>query len=134
MSREPEKTPKYETDPFTGSPSIPMTGRVARMHNITYVPLSEEEESEHDYMAGEGNLVHYRLQNHEPLFSQQTHFQTQGVRHFMDTPYDLKNFKEGDTPVVYPDNDGALWINDGHHRIIASRLKGDPYIDVFRRS
>jgi hypothetical protein len=125
----PEETPKYTKDPVDGEPQIPMTGRVARMHNITYVPMSEEEKEDegHYYIPEENDSHPFRLYSNEPLYSSQSHFGTRGVRKYIDTPPG-PNHK----PVIFPDDDGALWIHDGHHRIIASRLRGEPYIDVMR--
>jgi hypothetical protein len=131
MPIDPEENPEY-TVSFFGEPRIPMTGRVARMHNITYVPLTKDESMEHD-MAHEGTRYNeYRLHRDEPLFTEQSHFGTMGIRHYVDNPTVNTAWAGSDKPEVYPDRDGALWINEGHHRIIASRLRGEPYIDVLK--
>jgi hypothetical protein len=74
----------------------------------------------------------YRLYRDEPLFTEQEHFGTQGIRHYIDNPTVRTPSAGNDKPEVYPDRDGDLWINEGHHRIIASRLRGEPYINVFK--
>jgi hypothetical protein len=131
MPRDPEENPKYEIKDVGGGPEgmIPMTGRVARMHNITYVPMTEDEkEQEGHYQIPEENDSHpYRLYHYEPLYSTQEHFGTRGIRNYVDTPPG-----SNEKPVIFPDDEGDLWIHDGHHRIIASRLRGEPYIDVER--
>lgn len=129
MARDKDEDPKYRKS-FDGEPMIPMTGRVARMHNITYIPLTDEEQDEHMFRIENTSHSVYRLYRDEPLFTYQEHFGTQGIRHYIDRPND---YGEGiDKPQIYPDEDGDLWINDGHHRIIASRLRGEPYIDVYK--
>jgi hypothetical protein len=34
-------------------------------------------------------------------------------------------------PEVYETTRGSKWIDEGHHRIVASRLRGDPHTDVY---
>ena len=122
--------PKYGKD-IDGVSYVPMTGRVARMHNITYVPMSEEEqedEGHHEYP--EFRAHPYRLYHDEPLYTTQKHFVARGIRKYIDRPQDDPH--DDDKPHLFSDDSGDLWIHDGHHRIIASRLRGEPYIDVMR--
>lgn len=134
--------PKYYVSKYDG-PQVPMVGRVARVHNITYVPMSEEELIEHEnenFSELDRKSSTYphekekQLDRNTPLFTWQSHFGTQGIRHYMDTP-DVLMYKETDypTPVVYTGKDGKVWIKDGHHRIISSRLRGEQSIKVIDR-
>jgi hypothetical protein len=136
MPRDPDENPEYHVRNSTvgPEPQIPMTGRVARMHNITYVPMSDEEqEQEGHYQIPDENDAHlYRLYRDEPLYTTQEHFGTRGVRHYVDNPGTPTTSGSNEKPVIFPDDEGDLWIHDGHHRIIASRLRGEPYIDVMR--
>lgn len=139
MPRDPEENPEYHIKdmPNVGpEPQIPMTSRVARMHNITYVPMSvdeQEEEGHYLYSDEDEYPAHpYRLYRDEPLYTTQEHFGTRGVRHYVDNPESLTTSASADKPHIFSDDDGAFWINEGHHRIIASRLRGEPYIDVMR--
>ena len=135
--------PEYFKSKYSG-PQVPMTGRVARMHNITYVPMSEDETIEHEnenFSPPDRSNWTYpnekekQLDRNVPLFSKQSHFGTQGIRHYIDTPDVLAN--EGDTdyptPVVYTAKDGKMWIHNGHHRIISSRLRGEQSLKVIDR-
>jgi hypothetical protein len=136
------KNPKYFKED-TGGPQIPMTGRVARMHNITYVPMSDEEVMNHEdenfsepvrkpkwYYPNEKEK---QLDRNTPLFSKQSHFGTQGIRHYIDNPDVLAQETDYPTPVVYTGKDGRMWIHNGHHRIISSRLRGEQSIKVIDR-
>lgn len=125
-------------------PQVPMTGRVARMHNITYVPMSEDEIIDHEnenFSALDRSSYTYPnekeklLDRNVPLFSKQSHFGTQGIRHYIDNPDVLANRGDTDypTPVVYTGKDGKMWIHNGHHRIISSRLRGEQSIKVIDR-
>ena len=75
------------------------------------------------------------LDRNVPLFTVQSHFGTMGVRHYIDTPDVLANGGDTDypTPVVYTGRDGRMWIKEGHHRIISSRLRGEQSIKVIDR-
>jgi hypothetical protein len=125
-------------------PQIPMTGRVARTHNITYVPMTEDEIVDHEnenfqhpVRGAELRWVNEKekqLDRNTPLFSKQSHFGTMGIRHYIDTP-DVLAEKDTDypTPVVYTGKDGRMWIHNGHHRIISSRLRGEQSLKVIDR-
>lgn len=137
------KNPKYFVAKSLG-PQVPMVGRVARTHNITYVPMSEEEIIAHENENfGEPvrepkwyypNEKEKQLDRNTPLFSKQSHFGTQGIRHYVDNP-DVPAEKDSEypTPVVYTGRDGRIWIHNGHHRIISSRLRGESSIKVIDR-
>jgi len=135
--------PKYFKEDEEG-PQIPMTGRVARLHHITYVPMTEDEIIDHEnenFSPIRGTDWSYPnekeklLDRNTPLFSKQSHFGTQGIRHYIDNPDVLANGGDTDypTPVVYTGKDGRMWIHNGHHRIISSRLRGEQSIKVIDR-
>ena len=135
--------PEYFKSENSG-PQIPMTGRVARMHNITYVPMTEDEFIDHENKNfSEPDRTDWTYPNEKeklldrnvPLFTVQSHFGTMGVRHYIDTPDVLANGGDTDypTPVVYTGRDGRMWIKEGHHRIISSRLRGEQSIKVIDR-
>jgi hypothetical protein len=128
-----------------GEAWVPMTGRVARMHNITYVPMSEDDIINHENENFKGvrrpsggidypDQKEQLLDRNVPLFTKQAHFSAEGIRHYVDTPDELF-VKDTDypTPVVYTAKDGRTWIHDGHHRIITSRLRGEQSIKVINR-
>jgi hypothetical protein len=135
--------PEYFKSKY-GGPQVPMTGRVARMHNITYVPMTEEETIDHEnknFSEPERSNWTYpnekekQLDRNTPLFSKQSHFTTRGIRHYVDNPDVLAEEGNTDypTPVVYTGRDGKMWIHNGHHRIISSRLRGEQSIKVIDR-
>jgi hypothetical protein len=130
---------KHEDD----GPQVPMTGRVARLHNITYVPMSDDEIINHEnenFSELDPETWEYPnekeklLDRNTPLFSKQSHFGTQGIRHYIDNPDVLADrYTDYPTPVVYTGKDGKMWIHNGHHRIISSRLRGEQSIKVIDR-
>jgi len=135
--------PEYFKSKYSG-PQVPMTGRVARMHNITYVPMTEEETIEHENENFSPpvrepkwfypNEKEKQLDRNTPLFSKQSHFTTRGIRHYVDNPDVLVDHEtDYPTPVVYTAKDGKMWIHNGHHRIISSRLRGEQSIKVIDR-
>ena len=134
--------PEYFKSKYSG-PQVPMTGRVARMHNITYVPMTEEETIDHEnknFSEPDRSTYTYpnekekQLDRNTPLFSKQSHFGTQGIRHYIDNPDVLVDHEtDYPTPVVYTGKDGKMWIHNGHHRIISSRLRGEQSIKVIDR-
>jgi hypothetical protein len=68
----------------------------------------------------------------QELHTSQTHVDRAGVRSYIDRPNDPEHWDENngyDAPSVY-EHQGKLWIHEGHHRIIASRLRGDSSIKV----
>ena len=132
MSEEP-KNPEYRiTD--DGEPRIPMTGRVARMHNVTYVPPEPWDQYFHDSCISDTQTEPMRLDRNTPLYTFQDSFGTRGMRHYVDTPNENTPGARSEKPEVYNTEDGKLWIREGHHRIIASRLRGEPYIDVTKHA
>lgn len=120
---------------------LPMTGSVPRFHNITY--------REHSYKDSVNRTV--KAEDSKPetpsvvdlpatlkLNTTQSHYGTLGIRRYIDQPdaphtssgHRLsKNNRSTDIPQVYSEG-GELWIHEGHHRIIASRLSGEPSIQV----
>jgi hypothetical protein len=132
MTEQPED-PKYRIAP-DGEPRVPMTGRVARMHNVTYVKPKGSEKFYHDICISETQYEPMRLDRNTPLFTFQDSFGTRGIRHYVDNPNQPTSEAFAETPQVYNTEDGRLWISEGHHRIIASRLRGEPYIDVHKMS
>ena len=111
---------------------ISMTGRVARMHNITRLPLTDDEDFEHTQATYGTRYNEYRLHRDEPLFTNQNGFRVSGIKHYLANPNTPTANASNDKPEVYPDREGKIWIKEGHHRIIASRLRGEPYIDVLK--
>jgi hypothetical protein len=134
MSSDSEETPKSYISNFHFLPErmIPMTGRVARMHNVTYIPLTNDEHMKHIHSTTGTRYNEFRLDRDTPLYTSQEHLGTQGIRFYMKHPDQVTRYAGNDKPEIYPDEDGALWIKEGHHRIIASRLRGEPYIDVLK--
>jgi hypothetical protein len=68
----------------------------------------------------------------EKLHTTQGSLEKSGIRHYIDHPNNPENWKEGegyDAPEVYS-HKGKTWIHEGHHRIIASRLRGEHSIKV----
>lgn len=134
--------PKYYVGRYDG-PQVPMTGRVARTHNITYVPMSDEEWIDHEnenHIAPDRTNYTYPnekeqiLDRSTPLYTWQSHFGTSGIRHYTDNPDKLFDPNtDYPTPVVFTGKDGRTWIKDGHHRIITSRLRGEQSIKVINR-
>lgn len=123
---------------------LPMTGRVPRMHNITWHDEEEDpdyheqrEEDSWDYMPAHPEVVD--LPASHPLHTTQTHYGTRGIRRYVDDPnashiggighVQVIDEEEEELPKVYH-HEGADWIADGHHRIMASRLRGEPSIKV----
>lgn len=137
MGKEKDENESVDLDKIFGAVNpndrqISMTGRVARMHNITYVPLNTDADFEHFQATYGTRYNEYRLYRDEPLFTQQSAFRTSGIRHYIDNPNVTTANANNDKPEVYPDRNGKIWIKEGHHRIIASRLRGEPYIDVLK--
>lgn len=68
----------------------------------------------------------------EELHTTQGSLDKSGIRHFIDHPNNPEHWKEGegyDAPQVYS-HQGKTWIYEGHHRIMASRLRGEHSIKV----
>ena len=77
-----------------------------------------------------GNHTWVNLPADVPLKSTQTTFDTAGVRHYYDSPNERLPETKNSTPMIWRDTAGNHWVHDGHHRIIASRLRGDASIHV----
>jgi hypothetical protein len=102
-----------------------------------HVNMDPETEDEHEWELEQntrpGKLVD--LPSHVTLHTFQRHIDRAGIRGYINNPYKPD---ESDTsgsrtfihdPIVYK-LDGAHWIYEGHHRIAASRLKGEPSLKV----
>ena len=63
----------------------------------------------------------------EELHTTQSVLNKSTIRHFVDNPNNPEEWKDGEgynAPEVYT-HQGKLWVHEGHHRLIASRLRGD---------
>jgi len=61
------------------------------------------------------------------LHTSQESVDTGTLKHFREQPNDPNNYVEAegyDAPQVYH-HDGKYWISEGHHRVLASRMRGD---------
>ena len=63
-----------------------------------------------------------KLYSNAPLVTGQGNADTATIQKYRKTP-------SSDVPMVFT-HQGAMWIHDGHHRIVASRLNGDDFILV----
>lgn len=64
---------------------------------------------------------------HQVLHTSQSSVDSPGLRAYVDRPNNPEEWKDDvgfDAPEVV-EHKGRLWIHDGHHRIIASRLRGE---------
>ena len=125
--------PKYRVETGGEVPEgrIPTTGRVARMHNIVFVPrVTGYEDFNHSMSISNEQYKIINLRRDTPLRTFQDTFGTRGIRHYVDNPGQLTGDAWSEKPQIYNGPDGKLWIREGHHRIIASRLRGEPSIEV----
>ena len=108
---------------------IPMSGRVPRVHNMAKVPFEHYEDA---MGAGEATVPKSKslgiidLGRDVVLHTGQDTLSSSTVQKYQNNPG-----AENDTP--YPTvftYGNKLWVHDGHHRIVASRLRGEPSIAV----
>lgn len=72
------------------------------------------------------------LPAHVEVHTTQLSVDRAGIRSYVDRPNDHTRWDDEigfDAPQVYQ-HSGKLWVYEGHHRIIASRLRGEPSIKV----
>ena len=72
------------------------------------------------------------LSAHQSLFTTQSSLSIPTLEHFLRNPNDPSRWIEAegyDAPHIYTFN-GDTWINEGHHRIAASRLRGESSMPV----
>lgn len=123
-----------------GEALLPMTSRVPRMHNVIWHNDNENPEEHEDRIAIAGETMpshpdHWDLPSNVVLHTSQSHFGSGGIRRYMSNPEAPSQGSEGrheygeDLPEVYS-HGGKYWIYEGHHRIIASRLRGEGSIPV----
>lgn len=73
------------------------------------------------------------IRHDEPLNTMQTYLHGPTVRKYMKNPPSKDPHFPGEPylPEVYTAPRGSKWIEEGHHRIVASRLRGDADTDVY---
>jgi hypothetical protein len=69
----------------------------------------------------------------ETLNTAQSHLHGPTVRKYMKNPPEENPHAPGEPylPEVYQTARGSKWIGEGHHRIVASRLRGDYGTEVY---
>jgi hypothetical protein len=69
----------------------------------------------------------------ETLNTAQSHLHGPTVREYMKNPPEENPHAPGEPylPEVYQTTRGSKWIDEGHHRIVASRLRGDYGTEVY---
>jgi hypothetical protein len=65
----------------------------------------------------------------DPLFTDSKFIDKNAIDKYMGTPNAQSEGSSADLPEVYS-HGGVNWINDGRHRILASRMRGDKTIKV----
>jgi hypothetical protein len=65
----------------------------------------------------------------EPLFTDSKFIDEDAIKKYSSTPGAQSEGSSADLPEVYS-HGGVNWINDGRHRILASRMRGDKSIKV----
>jgi hypothetical protein len=141
MTNEPEARRGYNQHENL----LPMTGRVPRMHNITW--HDEAEDPEYHLQRTEDSFdsmpahpeIKTLLASH-PLHTTQSHYGTKGIRRYVNNPnashlggmghVQTTDPEDEELPQIYR-HGGLDWINEGHHRILASRLRGESSIQVY---
>lgn len=111
------------------SPFIDLSKHVFRKIGII---AHEGDEDEFDHDAENEYMVHrpeYHTIQDIPSTATLNTYQTSviksGIKHYIDNPQKLIDTDSGsELPTVY-ERDGSYWIYDGHHRIAASRLRGE---------
>jgi hypothetical protein len=119
--------------------NIPMNKPVFKNIGITYHeedPTSEERFSREEAADSTKEHQHpedmYHLSSKVELHTSQEAADRAGIRSYVDKPNDPDEWYDDigyDAPEVYHYH-GKEWIHDGHHRIIASRLRGESSIRV----
>lgn len=105
--------------------------KVFRAVGIRSWPLEElvtESEKREFGLERQGSIRH-----DEPLNTMQTYLHGPTVRKYMKNPPSKDPHSPGEPylPWVYKAPRGSKWIEEGHHRIVASRLRGDTSTDVY---
>lgn len=75
-----------------------------------------------------------RLSSYQRLFTTQSSLHIPTLEHFLQNPNDPTRWIEAegyDAPHIYTFK-GDTWIHEGHHRIAASRLRGESSTQVMR--
>jgi hypothetical protein len=65
----------------------------------------------------------------DPLFTDSKFIDKDAINKYLDSPGTESEGSSPDMPEVYS-HGGVNWINDGRHRILASRMRGDKSIKV----
>lgn len=118
---------------FQNGRYVRTSGNAARNVGIIYDPQGPAdgfEERNVDSNIKYGYTVRHHLPKDVPLYTAQGRFDTAGVRHYYDNPSQKLPDPGHVRPIVWRDSQGKHWIKEGHHRIIASRLRGDEAIPV----
>lgn len=73
----------------------------------------------------------YDLPHHQTVHTTQDTVDRAGIRSYIDKPNNPEHYGEDgyDAPEVFH-HKGNFWVYEGHHRIIASRLRGEPSTKV----
>jgi|KBSMisStaDraftv2_1062788.scaffolds.fasta_scaffold73176_4 hypothetical protein len=79
------------------------------------------------------------VRHDEPLHTSQAHLHGPTLERYMHEGAPETEFVNGEedwevpySPDVTEDRHGNTWINEGHHRMVASRLRGDYSTDVYK--
>lgn len=121
-----------------GDALISMASGAPRSKNIVFVkdetPDDYEDRVESAGWSMPSHPEHWDLPTTQPVHTSQERFGAQGIRKYMKNPESTSETSEGrdhteDLPEVYS-HGGKIWIYEGHHRILASRLRGDSSIPV----
>ena len=117
---------------------IPLTKDVFKRVNVVSHPEQFGEDEELDrQLAADDTRTHqhphemHDLPAHQAVHTTQDTVDRAGIRSYIDKPNNPEHWTEEgyDAPEVYH-HQGKMWIYEGHHRIIASRLRGEPSIKV----
>lgn len=107
--------------------------------NINVIAHPEQKDTDEDWSRHDAALnTRFHVEPHEmkdlasdvPVHTTQTSVDRAGIRSYVDQPNDHTRWDDDngyDAPEVYH-HEGKLWVYEGHHRIIASRLRGEPSI------
>lgn len=130
---------KLRREVRNGEAMVPMTSGAPRMHNIVWHNDNQNSDDhlERTHFAWETHPTHadhWNMPSSTVLNTTQNHFGSQGIRRYMKDPSAPSMTSEDqeaheDIPEVYH-HKGQYWINEGHHRILSSRLSGASSIQV----
>jgi hypothetical protein len=104
-----------------------MKAPVVKTHGIHHRRNSPEILFDGDVGADTSPSNWEQLSSHEPLYTKQTQLYKPAIRQYVDRPNNPEEFKDDygyDVPQLYRFKD-RLWVDEGHHRILASRLRGE---------